>query len=304
VTQAPVAVLGVGGVGGMLAAGTNAICIGTERTVEAIHERGLTLAHGGLTTTARPEAVTRLERPVALLVVCVKAYDLDRALDRVAPEALAGAVVMPLLNGLEHIDALRARFENASYKLLQAPPAVAAGSIGGVSASSPEPGFVVQETDARGTVAAASRDVDRETLAAALEPLAAAVEVVLRDDEPEVLWEKAARLAVLAAATVASGLAVGPLRDDPAWRERTRAALEEAVVVAAADGVSLDTAAQWEIITAMPPTLQTSAARDAAARRPTELDAITGSVVRAAGRLGVPTPALAALLEEARCRAR
>ena len=54
----------------------------------------------------------------------------------------------------------------------------------------------------------------------------------------------------------------------------------------------------------MPPDLTTSTARDAAAGRRTELDAITGSVVRAGARLGVPIPTLTALLEEAACRAR
>ena len=44
-------------------------------------------------------------------MVAVKAYDLDDALDRIAPEALAGAVVLPLLNGLEHVEAIRARVE-------------------------------------------------------------------------------------------------------------------------------------------------------------------------------------------------
>ena len=118
------------------------------------------------------------------------------------------------------------------------------------------------------------------------------------------LREKAARLAGLAAATVAANRPVGALRDDSTWGGRMRTALDEAAAVAAADGVALDAAAQWSIIEAVPPELTTSAARDAAAGRPTELDAITGSVVRAGLRLGVPTRALAALLEEARCRAR
>jgi len=296
-------VLGLGGIGGMLAVRTGAICVGTERTVGAIEERGLTLAHGGLTTVAQPVAVTRLERPVSLLVVCVKAYDLDAALDRVDSAALDGTLVLLLLNGLEHVDALRARFEDASYKLLQVPPAVAAGSIGRVSSVSPEPGFVVQGTAAAATIAAASRDIDRERLTGALAPLdVPGIEVALLDSEEEVLWEKAARMAALAAATVASGRPVGALRNDPAWRDRMRAALEEAVAVAAADRVALTGAEQWAMIEAMPNELTTSAARDATAGRPTELDAITGSVVRAGVRLGVPTPALAALFEEARCR--
>jgi 2-dehydropantoate 2-reductase len=57
------------------------------------------------------------------------------------------------------------------------------------------------------------------------------------------------------------------------------------------------------MIAGMPHDLTTSAARDAAAGRRTELDAIAGSVVRAGARLGVPTPVLAELLEEASCRA-
>ena len=304
-TPAPLAVLGLGGIGGVLAARTGALAVGTERTVAVIRERGLTLVDGGQTTVAHPEATTRLEQPVALLAVAVKAYDLGAALDRVEPEALRGAVVLPLLNGLEHVDALRARFDGSSYRLSQAPPVVAAGSIGSLSAHAPEPGFVVQGTPSPGRVTAASRDLDRERLAAALAPLRVpGIEVVQLDDEREVLWEKATRLAVLAAATVASGRPVGALRDDPPWRERMRAGLDESVTAAAADGVSLSADQQWGMIEAMPPELTTSAARDAEAGRRTELDAITGSVVRAAARLGVDAPVLSALHEEARCRAR
>ena len=150
----------------------------------------------------------------------------------------------------------------------------------------------------------ASRELSGGALDAALEPLRVpGIEVVVDGDEPAVLWEKAARLAVLAAATVSSGLAVGPLRADATWCSRLREALAEACAVATVDGVELDFSAQWAIIEAMPDDLTTSAARDAASGRPTELDAITGSVVRAGARLGVPTPALARLLEEASCRA-
>ena len=299
----PVAVLGIGGVGGMLAVRTGALCVGTERTVAAIRGSGLTLVHGETTTVAHPEAVERLETPVGLLVVAVKAHDLDDALDRIAPEALAGAVVLPLLNGLEHVDAIRERFEarGDSPELVRR----RAGSIGRLEAFSSEPGVVVQRSAGNAVVNAASRELDQPALDAALEPLRVpGIDVVLGDDERAVLWEKAARLAVLAAATVASGLAVGPLRADEAWRPRLVEALGEACAVAAADGVALDAAAQWAIIEAMPDDLTTSAARDAASGRPTELDAITGSVVRAGARLGVPTPALASLLEEAACRAR
>ncbi len=297
-SRAPVAVLGVGGVGGMLAARTGAVCVGTERTVAAIRERGLTLRQGDDVTVVHPDAVERLERPVSLLVVAVKAYDLESALDRIAADALANAVVLPLVNGLEHVERLRVRL----FPGRETP--VVAAAVGSLSAWSPEPGVVVQVTHAPARISAASRDLDHETLVAALAPLEGrAIEVIVGDREGDVLWEKAARLAVLAAATITSGRPVGELRDDPAWRERILAALDESVAVAAADGVRLTASDQWAKIGAMPPESTTSAARDAAAGGPTELDAITGSVVRAGERLAVATPVLAKLLEEARCRA-
>jgi 2-dehydropantoate 2-reductase len=295
----PIAVLGVGGIGGMLAVRTGALCVGTERTVAAVRSSGLRLVHGETTTVAHPVAVERLESPVALLVVTVKTYDLDSALDRIAPESVAGALVLPLLNGLEHVEAIRRRF-GAS----ESGPGVAAGSIGRVEAFRRERGLVVQRTPGA-TVTAASRDLDAAALDAALEPLRVpGIDVVLGADERDVLWEKAARLAVLAAATVASGLAIGPLRADATWRRRLQEALAEGCAVASADGVEVEFLGQWAIIEAMPDDLTTSAARDAASGGPTELDAITGSVVRAGARLGVPTPALEGLLAEAACRAR
>ena len=285
-----VAVLGLGGIGGMLVARTGALGVGTEATVEAIRAGGLTLVHGRQTTVAQPEVVTRLDRPVSLLVVAVKAYSLDAALERVDPGSLDGAVVLPLLNGLEHVEALRERLDRV----------VAAGSIGAVEAFSPEPGFVVQRSTGAATITAASDELRREALEDVLAPLAVpGIEVVVTDDERAVLWEKAARLAVLAAAAIASGKAVGDLRDDPAWRRRLEAALVEACAVAAADGVELDAEAQWSIVEHLPASLVPSAARDASVGRPTELDAITGSVVRAARRLDVWTPMLDGLLADA-----
>jgi 2-dehydropantoate 2-reductase len=284
-----VAVLGLGGIGGMLVARTGALGVGTEDSVAAIREAGLRLVHGGQTTVAQPEVATRLDRPVSLLVVAVKAHSLEAALERVDPEALADAVVLPLLNGLEHVDLLRERLDAV----------VAAGTIGAVEVFSPEPGLVVQRS-AGATITAASETLPREALEGALAPLEVeGIEVVVADDERAVLWEKAARLAVLAAAAIASGKPVGELRDDPAWRRRLQAALVEACAVAEGDGVHLDAAAQWSIVEQLPASLVPSAARDASVGRPTELDAITGSVVRVARRLDVWTPMLDGLLTDA-----
>lgn len=298
-TATPIAVLGPGGVGGVVAWLTGALCVGTERTVEAIRRDGLTLVRDGERSIAHPESVARLDRPVSLLVVAVKAHDLEPALDRIAPGAIEGAVVLPLQNGLEQVERVL-----ACNSLLQAPTAtVAAGAIGGLEAWSPEPGVVVHRGPGAPRITAASDVVSVETLERALAPLrVAGLELAIGESERAVLWEKVARLAPLAAATAASGLNLGELRGAESWATRLRAAVDEACAVAAAEGIPIDPADQWAIIEALPNDLTTSTARDARAGRPTELDAISGSVARAGERLGVPTPSLESLLEEARCR--
>jgi 2-dehydropantoate 2-reductase len=127
----------------------------------------------------------------------------------------------------------------------------------------------------------------------------ASADVEIEDDEKSVLWRKAARLAVLSAATSLTRRPVGSLREDIEWRPRMEAALAEACAVAAADGVNLIPSSQWSVISSMDYELTTSTARDVAEGRPSELDAIAGSVVRAGERLGVPCPVLSELVSEA-----
>jgi 2-dehydropantoate 2-reductase len=290
-----VGVLGVGGVGGMLAvrlavAGHRVVCVARRETAAAIRDGGIELTTPDEVTSARPDAVERLAEPVSLLVVAVKAPDLPDALERIEVFSVADGVVVPLLNGLEHPEVVRRRLG----------PRVAPGSIAHFQAHAVSAGRIVQQTG-RPLVTVASDDVARPDLERAVACLPdAGVDVAVAADERAVLWEKLARLGPLAAATAVSGRTVGELREDPAWRPRLEAAVTEACAAAAADGVAVDPAAELAIVDSMRAALTTSTARDIAAGRPSELDAIVGSILRAAGRSGVDCPVLAELFEEAR----
>jgi 2-dehydropantoate 2-reductase len=288
-----VAVLGPGGVGGALAArlglaGHRVLCIAPSVTAAAIEREGLTLERGVETLVARPEAVQRLDEPVDLLLVTVKAPDLGNALERVEPDAVRAAVVLPLLNGLEHLEAIRARLGRR----------VAAASISRFEAYRATATRIVQTTPSA-VVLLASDDLSRAELEHVAAPLAAAgIDTRIRESEREVLWEKAARIGALAAATALTQRTVGELRSDPEWRATLGAAIAEACAVAAADGAPQDPAAHWAIIDALPETLTTSTARDVAAGRPSELDAVAGSIVRIGRRRDVPCPTLEGLIAQ------
>jgi 2-dehydropantoate 2-reductase len=74
------------------------------------------LARDGLVLVSRNEETRQPVRhvvaasPADLIPLACKAYDLDTAIDAIAPAMQPGTVVLPLLNGLAHLDALDHRF--------------------------------------------------------------------------------------------------------------------------------------------------------------------------------------------------
>jgi 2-dehydropantoate 2-reductase len=293
VADTSVAVLGPGAVGGVLTANflhaaVRVVCVARPPTAELIRNEGIVLKRGDEVVTARPDVTTELDEPVELLLVTVKAPALEDALDRVAAPA---ATVVPLLNGIEHTETIRKRLPDSS---------VVAANIGRIEAYLERPGVVIQPTQS--VVVTIASDAGDDTVALLRR---SGIDVHVNGTESAVLWEKLARQAPVAAATTIAQRPIGELRADPDWRARMQQAIEETCAVAAADGVTLSPEAEWAIIDGMPPLLTSSTARDVAAGRPSELDAITGAAVRAGRRAGVPTPALDALLAEAEdtCRA-
>ncbi len=282
-----VAILGPGAVGGVLTvgflrAGLPVVCIARPETADLIRSEGLTLRQGEKIQTVRPAVTVELRQPVELLLVTVKAPAVEDALERVGAPA---ATVIPLLNGIEHMETIRDRLPGS---------AVVAGSIGRIEAYLERPGTVIQPTPSVVMTVAADAD------AATVELLRrSGTEVRVNGSGAAVLWEKLARQAPVAAATAITQRPIGELRSDPGWRRRLEQAIVETCTVASGDGVTLSPDAQWDIIDAMPPLLTSSTARDIAAGRPSELDAITGAAVRAARRLDVAAPTLERLLVEA-----
>src|SRR5213593_4098980 len=137
--EAAVGVLGPGAVGGVLAvglvrAGVRVVCIARPDTADVIRSDGLTLRHLEDVETARPDATAELRDAVELLLVTVKAPALADALERVQAPA---ETVIPLLNGIEHMETLRERLPDSN---------VVAATIGWIEAWLERPGTIVQNT--------------------------------------------------------------------------------------------------------------------------------------------------------------
>ncbi len=285
-----IAVLGPGGVGGLVAgalahAGTPVILIARESTAELIAERGLRVSSVRLGDfVAHPRAVAKLEEPVEALVVATKATGLHEALERViAPPAL----VLPLLNGLDHLAVLRERFGEQT---------VVAGTIR-VEADRPEPGVVVHTSPFLRIDMACAHAAARpgmEALAGTLN--AAGIPARVEESEAQVMWGKLVRLNALACTTSAFDRLLGEILTTPELRAELVGAIEEGCAVAVAEGATIDAADPLGELSAAHPTLGSSMQRDIAAGRPPELDAIPGAVLRAAARHGVECPTIERLV--------
>jgi 2-dehydropantoate 2-reductase len=258
----------------MALAGERVVCVARPETAAAIAAEGLTLVTDDGEHTEQLEATERLEEPVDLLLVAVKAYGLDDGISHIRTEP---GLVLPLLNGLEHMDVLRAHFAN-----------VVAAAIGHFEGYRESPTRIIQQTPGLVNVAAPEAPEQLER---------AGVATRAGGTEKDVLWEKLARQSPIAVLTSVAGETIGELRTG----RRLRLAIEEACAVATADGARTTVDEQWAIIESLPDWATSSTERDVTAGRPSELDAIGGAVVRAGRRLGIPTPTLEDAL--AQCQA-
>jgi 2-dehydropantoate 2-reductase len=277
-----VAVLGPGGVGGLIAgalarSGNDVVIVARQSTAALIAQRGVDV-HSVLLGdfVAHPDAVVDLREPVDALIVATKAIGLGSALERIHVQP---PLVLPLLNGLDHLELLRRRFPAES---------VLAGSIR-VEADRPQPGVVVH-TSPFLLVGIASRYRDAQSGAHALADTLTAAEVPARvsDSEAQVMWSKLVRLNALACTTSAHDVLLGQIRSTPALRAELVGAIEEASAVARAEGAAdADAAKAIAELDAAHDTLGSSMQRDIAAGRQPELDAIPGAVLRAGARHGI-----------------
>jgi 2-dehydropantoate 2-reductase len=283
-------VLGPGGVGGLLAgvlerAGHEVTVVARDSTAAVIGERGIridSVTFGRF--TSRPRAVEQLTEPVDALLVATKAAGLEEALQRVAVEP---AVLLPLLNGLDHVPLLRRHFAAES---------VLAGSIR-VEADRPEPGVVVHTSPfLLINMASAAPAIAPRMRALADALVAAEVPSRILDSEPQVMWSKLVRLNALACTTSAYDKLLGEIRSTPDLRADLVGAMEEAAAAGRAEGAEVDAITAIEELERAHATLGSSMQRDIAAGREPELDAIPGSVMRAAGRHGLSCPTIEKLV--------
>src|SRR3954469_1945375 len=110
-------VLGAGAVGGyfggrLTEAGRDVTFLLRGQRATALAEHGLSVASplGNFRVPVKVATADRVGGPYDLVLLTTKHYDLDQAIEAIRPGVGPGTAVLPLLNGLVHLDRLEAAF--------------------------------------------------------------------------------------------------------------------------------------------------------------------------------------------------
>jgi 2-dehydropantoate 2-reductase len=286
------AILGPGAIGGLV--GTALASLGEDVTVIVRPEKlsgypvSLSLERPSGTITAPAKSAAALTEPVDVLWIATKTYQLQTALEAVKSSP---GLVVPLLNGVDHVEVLRQRFVRDHVV-----PATIA-----VEAERTAPGRFVQRSPFVRLNLAASGEPRLGAIVARLGELGFTCQFM--PNEQTLLWSKLCFLAPFALVTSASGKNKGEIFADAEWKHKLDSAIAEACAVAKASGAEIDLPKLQAIFESFPPVARSSMAKDLTAHRELELDAIGGPIVRGGKHYGIDVPTTANLIAAIRAAA-
>jgi len=286
------AILGAGAVGGLV--GTALASFGEGVTVVVRPERlpgypaTLSVERPTGTITAPAKVAATLPNPVDVLWIATKTYQLTTALEAVQSMP---RYVVPLLNGVDHVELLRARFDND--RVLPATIAVEAEKIA--------PGRFVQRSPFVNLNLVGSGEQVLGAIVARLGDLQFTCRFI--ENEQTLLWSKLCFLGPLALVTSASGMNKGEVYEDAEWKCKLISSMTEACAVAKASGAEVEPVQIQAIYDGLLSGIRSSMQKDLAARRQLELDAIGGPIVRGGERYGIDVSTTTALIGVIRAKA-
>jgi 2-dehydropantoate 2-reductase len=289
-----VLVVGAGAIGGyfggrMLQAGQNITFLVRPRRAGELASAGLVIKspHGDVTLKTPPtvQADAIREKFDVILLSC-KAFDLDDAMKSLAPAVGESTSIIPLLNGMRHLDLLDAKFGSARVL----------GGLCAITVTLNDKREVVQLQPMQSLTFGERDGKLSDRVRAIAEVLksgnfgSSASEHVMQD-----MWEKWVFLASIAASTSLMRATVGNILAAPGGKDFLLGILDECKAVATAEGFpprapSLERTRAMLTMEGSPMTA--SMFRDIQAGLPVEADHVVGDLIARGDAAKVPVPRL------------
>jgi 2-dehydropantoate 2-reductase len=278
-------VVGAGAIGGyfggrLMEAGSDVTFLVRRRRAAELAAAGLVIRSpkGNVTLRNPPTVLAEdLHEPYDVVLLSCKAYDLDGAIASFAPAVGPRTAILPLLNGMRHLDALDARFGRDRVLGGQCQIAVTLDENRAIVHLNDDHALSFGERD--GTLSDRVRAIAAEMAGARFE--AQPSQQILQD-----MWEKWVFLAALAGATCLMRAAIGDILRAPGGGAIALGLLDETRSVSQANGYPPRQAfleRAQAILTAAGSPLTASMLRDIERHAPIEADHIVGDLIARAG---------------------
>lgn len=286
-----IGVMGTGGIGGyfgglLARAGVDIHFIARGKHRQAILEEGLHIVSGQgsfrvrVHVTAEPDEIG----PVDLLLFCVKSYDTEDAAKSVTPLVETDTVILTLQNGIDNVGKLSALFgeEHVMGGTAYLESSIA---VPGVIAHSGKPGRLVFGEQSGERTPRAERLLSQF--------LDAGIDAELSPDITQVLWSKFLFICAFHGVSTLSRATLGLVLGSPETREMVIGVMREVEALARCHKVNLpgDVIEQaLSLADSYSRRFKCSMLRDLEWRRPLEIEALNGMVVRLGKECGLQTP--------------
>ena len=291
-------IIGAGALGGyyggmLLKGGADVTFLVRPRRAAQLAEQGLVIrrADGEFQTPVKTINAGAINGPCDVVLLACKAYDLPTAINDFAPALSRGGAVLPILNGINHLETLAARF--GRERVL--------GGVGMVNAELLPEGAIAFRTAGDNHISFGELNGQRwgrcEEIRAAFAaggiPSAASDRIVAE------MWGKFCAYAAVATLATLTRARAGEIAAAPSGAAFVATAFAECARVIAAEGYPAPPQME-EFVRGLYARLgsdyRPSIAVDLEAGRPTEAEHTIGDLVRRADRRGIDVPILRAAL--------
>ncbi len=287
-------VLGAGGIGGYF--GARLQNVGGDVTFLVRPARAKNLTDNGLRVSSvfgdialTPKVITAIEKTgddYDVIILSCKAYDLDAALDSIAPAVGPNSVILPLLNGVAHLDTLDTRF--GKDRVL--------GGVAHLSVALAPSGEIAHLNSIHRIIIGARHTANAKVVATLAELFTkTGVDFILSETIEQDMWDKLIFITTLAGATCTMRANVGEILNTLSGEAFIIGLLEECQKVAASNHRAPDPAqilVYRNQLTDRNSKLMASMLRDIERNGPTEADHIVGDMVRRADASAISIPIL------------
>ena len=288
-------VVGAGSTGGyfggrLVEAGRDVTFLVRPNRAKQIQAEGLQIVSPHGDVTLKPQLLTAdaIKRLFDTVLLTVKAFSLAPALDDLAPAVGPKTMIVPVLNGMKHVDAIKARFGAEAL----------VGGVCKVATTLDEQGRIVQLAKFQELAYGEMSGAPSERTKALDEFMrGAGFEARLTPRIELEMWEKWVLLAALGGITCLMRGNIGEIEAAPGGVDFALRLLDEVVAVVRASGQEPRAeflASTRMTVTAKGSPMAPSMYRDLQKGAPVEADQIVGDLVARGKKLGVSTPLLAA----------